>query len=239
MMMPRLPYRISPGAPYLCCYAMSMMNEANFLHLVGRLALEYHITLPSHLLTAAAGRKISYYCSRLCACFCLNTLQLPYECMDFFGFTNRQPIWPPGHVGSFSHSKAIAVAAVASTRDYCSVGIDREEFIQLDNTQNYLSLLCLENEITCISESFNTLNSATTIIIFSLKEAVYKALYPIVGRCTLQDITLSNIVYRRTSCSATLGGAFAVLNKKYAITINAAISATGVYSCCTFKAHAT
>ena len=171
---------------------MNMMNEASLLASVRHLAPEHHIMLPPHLLAAAADREISCYCSRRCARFGLNALPLPDECMDFSGFTNRQPIWPPGYVGSFSHSNAIFVAAVARAHTYCSVSVDREAFIPLDNPENYLDLRCLEKEIACIEARFQMLNSTTAIIIFSLKAAVYKALYPFVGRCTLRDIIPGN-----------------------------------------------
>ena len=82
----------------------------------------------------------------------------------------RTPIWPQGLWGSITHTEHIAAAMVSSVR---SVGIDLEE---LDRMHEGLhKTLFTENELVALA---NYSVGADTIM-FSAKEAGYKAIYPV------------------------------------------------------------
>jgi len=88
----------------------------------------------------------------------------------------REPVWPSGSIGSLTHAEGCAVACVAKSGVVRSVGIDVElsERVGRDLYGKLFTdaeLQYLENK----AEAFGGL-------LFSAKEAVYKATFPLVGR---------------------------------------------------------
>jgi len=82
-----------------------------------------------------------------------------------------EPIWPSGIVGSLAHDDDMAVAAVASTADFLSVGIDVEPAIALP-----------EDIAALVKQPGDRLpegTGETDRILFCAKEAVYKVVYPL------------------------------------------------------------
>lgn len=94
---------------------------------------------------------------------------------------NGSPVWPNEYAGSISHTdnQAVAVLLPRSERVIQYIGIDLE---RLDNADK----LDAADMIGC-EEEFERLASAgiekaqRALLLFSLKESVYKALYPAVG----------------------------------------------------------
>ncbi|MDH7786010.1 4'-phosphopantetheinyl transferase EntD [Ochrobactrum sp. 19YEA23] len=82
-----------------------------------------------------------------------------------------EPIWPSGIVGSLAHDDDMAVAAVASSAVFLSVGIDVEPAIALP-----------EDIAALVKQPGDRLPEGTADtdrILFCAKEAVYKAVYPL------------------------------------------------------------
>lgn len=102
------------------------------------------------------------------------------ELMNSMGFadlpiprsTFGAPIWPAGVVGSMAHDDRIAVAAVGLGRDLDAVGIDIEPVTPLP--PDMLDLIATPRERHAIAD--NPLGSK---LLFAIKEAVYKAAYPL------------------------------------------------------------
>jgi 4'-phosphopantetheinyl transferase EntD len=86
--------------------------------------------------------------------------------------TFGDPIWPAGVVGSMAHNAQIAVAAIGLQRDLEAVGIDIENVVPLPT--DMLELICTPREIHAISDY-----PLGTKLLFVIKEAVYKAAYPL------------------------------------------------------------
>jgi len=82
------------------------------------------------------------------------------------------PIWPDGVVGSLAHDASVAIAAIAMQRDVLSVGIDVEpaEALEPDLTE----LIATPQERAGLGD-----DPRQTRLLFSIKEAVYKAVYPL------------------------------------------------------------
>jgi 4'-phosphopantetheinyl transferase EntD len=82
------------------------------------------------------------------------------------------PQWPPGVVGSLAHDDGYALAAIAPVDRYAGIGID------IENAQPFLQdafdLVVTMNEREAIRD-----DPQKATYIFSIKEAVYKAVYPI------------------------------------------------------------
>ena len=82
------------------------------------------------------------------------------------------PVWPVGVVGSLAHDDEIAVAAIGLQRDFASVGIDIEPARALP--PDMLSLVATQSERRRIEDDL-----VKAKLLFALKEAVYKAVYPL------------------------------------------------------------
>lgn len=78
--------------------------------------------------------------------------------------------WPKGHVGSVSHKGTRVVAALAREEDLQMVGIDIDDHREVD----------LPGTRPC--EHPPTKAAPSSAILFSAKEAVFKALHPLVNR---------------------------------------------------------
>lgn len=82
------------------------------------------------------------------------------------------PIWPQGIVGSLAHHDTVAAAAIAGNEFVGSLGIDIEPHEPLPS--DLIDIITTKNEKKRYSESF-----LQERYIFVLKEAVYKAYFPI------------------------------------------------------------
>lgn len=88
---------------------------------------------------------------------------------------DRLPLWPTGWKGSISHSDGVAIAAVAPSTFCVALGIDIERIIG----QGIVAEIQTEIGRAEEYEFLHDFDARTgTTLLFSAKEAVYKALYP-------------------------------------------------------------
>ncbi|WP_233196198.1 4'-phosphopantetheinyl transferase family protein [Trinickia soli] len=104
---------------------------------------------------------------------------------------DRSPQWPPGFIGTISHSPAllgVAIARrdavemrVADAPGQCGIGIDIEPIIEGAAVED-IRRFCLCEEERGVRRPLSSREDAMTVTaIFSAKEALFKCLYPIVG----------------------------------------------------------
>ncbi|MEU2235245.1 4'-phosphopantetheinyl transferase [Streptomyces vietnamensis] len=91
------------------------------------------------------------------------------------------PVWPPGIVGSMTHHDGYRAAAVARQADARSLGIDAEPHLPLP--EGVLELIALPTELRRVAE----LSRRHPLVrwdrlLFSMKESVYKAWFPLTYR---------------------------------------------------------
>ena len=115
----------------------------------------------------AQSRQESFSTGRRCARHALDALGVPHTGVARDG---RVPRWPAGVAGSITHSQSLA-AAVA-TREYDGIGIDLEQAGRVGET--LYDRLFVPDERTRLTGDDATL-------LFSAKEAAYKAIYPLAG----------------------------------------------------------
>lgn len=95
------------------------------------------------------------------------------KCASIPASSGRYPLWPPGFVGSISHTESHVLVAVGASDDYCGLGVDIEKINSVE-ADLYESLFThAEREFLQKSDDVNI---ATTL--FSCKESVYKAVFP-------------------------------------------------------------
>jgi 4'-phosphopantetheinyl transferase EntD len=93
---------------------------------------------------------------------------------------NREPLWPPGVIGSITHCEGYVAAAAGRVADLGSIrglGIDAEVRVPLTPEVSRLVLTDSEQRRTSTAGD-PTLATA----VFSAKEAVYKCWFPLTGR---------------------------------------------------------
>jgi 4'-phosphopantetheinyl transferase EntD len=86
--------------------------------------------------------------------------------------TAGMPVWPAGIVGSLAHDAKVAIAAIAAQSDFQSVGIDIEPAEAL--APDLLDIVATAKERERIED-----DPFRGRLLFSIKEAVYKAVYPL------------------------------------------------------------
>ncbi|MDF7652081.1 4'-phosphopantetheinyl transferase superfamily protein [Pantoea sp. Acro-805] len=134
---------------------------------------QWQLPLPLALQSAVIKRKAEHLASRWLAQQMLSTFDMP----DFVlrNAPDRSPIWPAGIQASLSHSQQMAV--VAATRHPLCIGIDVEQVMAEQTAQETVELLMNKAERKLLETRSLPFALAATLL-FSLKESLYKALWP-------------------------------------------------------------
>ena len=91
------------------------------------------------------------------------------------------PRWPPGVVGSITHCAGYRAAAVARARDMLSIGVDAEP--DEDLPDGVLAAVSLPGERARLRDlAAAAPGTCWDRLLFSAKESVYKAWFPLTGR---------------------------------------------------------
>ena len=102
---------------------------------------------------------------------------------------DRAPIWPDGIIGSIAHCNSACIAAVAPKGHVQSIGIDIEEATPL--ALDLWDTVCTDVERTWLAAQPEDQQGLLAKQIFTAKEAVYKAQYPLTGRLIgFEDVEL-------------------------------------------------
>jgi enterobactin synthetase component D / holo-[acyl-carrier protein] synthase len=125
---------------------------------------------------AVESRMREFTTARCCARRALCILGLP--AIPILRGPQREPLWPSGVVGSITHCNGYRAAAVAMQFDMLTVGIDAE--IHDDLPSGILEQVCVEQERDWLAGVPGGLHWDR--LLFSAKESVYKAWFPLTGR---------------------------------------------------------
>ena len=91
------------------------------------------------------------------------------------------PQWPPGIVGSITHCDGYRAAAVAHANDVAAIGLDAEPDAPLPRgVLGVISLPAERARLTALAEERPTV--CWDRLLFSAKESVYKAWFPLTSR---------------------------------------------------------
>ncbi|GGO97770.1 4'-phosphopantetheinyl transferase [Wenjunlia tyrosinilytica] len=124
-------------------------------------------------------RRREFVTGRLCARRALTRLGvLPAPLLPG---PRGEPVWPKGVVGAISHCEGYRVAAVARRTDIASLGIDAEPAARLPH--GALEAVSLPEERARLRRYWPAdPHIPWDRLLFSAKEAVYKAWFPLTGR---------------------------------------------------------
>lgn len=153
------------------------------------------------------ARLAEFRLGRACARHALNVLGVPPTGIGMG--SHREPLWPAGIVGSISHAGGLAAAAAARTSNFAALGLDIETTTALDPM--LMATVCRPEEASRLRISDTA--GADGMLVFSAKEAAYKALWPVVRRfMDFQDLAIVfdlpryrfQVITHTTSCPAAL-----------------------------------
>lgn len=106
------------------------------------------------------------------------------------------PSWPPNLVGSLAHDDDVAVAAIARTTEFAALGIDVEPALDID--PELVPIVTTSSERQRYGAGL-----LTSRLFFVIKEATYKALYPVDGH--FLDFHDVEIDLRSKMCTTSTG----------------------------------
>jgi enterobactin synthetase component D len=140
------------------------------------------IELPARLAKAVRKRKYEFLAGRHCAAEAMRAL-LPAAPVPAVGLaSDRSPQWPPGIVGSITHCTGFASAAVTRVHDAQAIGIDSEDIMSEARAARIVRMVADDRELAELKGSMHISLPHLITLLFSAKEALFKCLYPAVGR---------------------------------------------------------
>lgn len=106
---------------------------------------------------------------------------------------DRAPVWPPGLAGSVSHVEGYALAVVCASQGGRSIGIDVERLSEQLEPEEVLRQVATPEELFLIRHLGDARGFT---VMFSAKEAIYKALYPSARRyIDFNEVTCEGAVH--------------------------------------------
>ena len=142
--------------------------------------LESHIEnqfrswVPEKLTNSSVIRKNDFLAGRYCAYQAAKVQG--YELKSLPSNSTREPLWPLDLKGSISHSKRMAISCVSTSADILSIGIDAEEILDMHLGSDFQDTIASSEELILVR---GLQDRRALTILFSAKEALYKALFPI------------------------------------------------------------
>jgi 4'-phosphopantetheinyl transferase EntD len=128
---------------------------------------------------AVEGRRREFVTARRCARQAL--AELGHAPAAILSGPKREPQWPAGVVGSITHTAGFRAAAVAPRSIFASIGIDSEQNGPLPNGIEQSITVAGEPEMLAALDSAFP-QTRWSRLLFSAKESIYKAWYPLTSR---------------------------------------------------------
>jgi 4'-phosphopantetheinyl transferase EntD len=124
-------------------------------------------------------RRREFVTGRRCAREAI--VKLGYEPVAIRSGPRREPKWPSGLVGSITHTVGFRAAAVTRRNTFASIGIDAEQNGKLpDGLEASITVAGEPKMLAGLKSAFPATHWSR--LLFSAKEAIYKAWYPITTR---------------------------------------------------------
>lgn len=138
------------------------------------------LPVPERIASAAAKRQSEYLAGRLCAASALaalhGTAHYPERGSD------NAPRWPTGTLGSITHSHGWAAALAGASAAWRGLGLDAERLLDARRAERLAGEILTADELARFTALPAADRGLHLTLSFSLKESLFKALYPLVGR---------------------------------------------------------
>src|SRR4051812_38545928 len=134
---------------------------------------------------AVEKRRREFLAGRACAREALGRLGVPPTAIP--NGEHGEPLWPTGIVGSITHCAGYRACAAATIDQVLAIGIDAEPNLPLPDRLLEDVAFGEERALAAASDGV-----CMDRVLFSAKEAVYKAWFPLAGRSLkFEDVVLS------------------------------------------------
>ena len=95
---------------------------------------------------------------------------------------DHAPVWPAAISGSITHGDRWAAALVAARGDWRGLGLDVETLLEAERARYLHGEILTEGERLRFADDLERRTGLLVTLAFSLKESLFKALYPLVGK---------------------------------------------------------
>ncbi|WP_218568057.1 4'-phosphopantetheinyl transferase [Pseudomonas sp. v388] len=138
------------------------------------------IEQPASIGRSVAKRQTEFLAGRLCAREAMRQLDgrlfVPVIGED------RAPVWPADICGSITHSTGWAAAIVGHTAQWRGLGLDTETMLSHERATRLAGEILTADELAAMAAGPEDQIALRVTLTFSIKEALFKALYPIVHK---------------------------------------------------------
>lgn len=126
------------------------------------------------------GRRFEFVAGRACVAEAMRRLgRDPLATVRRHG--NGAPVWPAGMTGSITHTRGFVSAAVATTAQAATIGIDSEVILTMERAVRVAPVFASRSEIS-VGVAAGLDAEETVTVTFAAKEAIFKCLYGFVRR---------------------------------------------------------
>ncbi|WP_204354329.1 4'-phosphopantetheinyl transferase family protein [Pseudomonas putida] len=136
------------------------------------------IEAPASIQRSVAKRQAEFLAGRICARAALQQL----EGLSFNPAIgeDRAPVWPAHITGSITHSTGRAAAIVANKSHWRGLGMDMENLLNAERAERLAGEILTAPELQRMAAGRRDQLALWVTLTFSVKESLFKALYPIV-----------------------------------------------------------
>ncbi|MBV4457183.1 4'-phosphopantetheinyl transferase [Pseudomonas sp. COR58] len=133
---------------------------------------------PPSIQRSVAKRQAEFLAGRLCARAALQQLE-GISTVPAIG-EDRAPVWPAHITGSITHGTGRAAAIVARKRHWRGLGMDLENLLDTERAERLAGEILTPPELQRMAAGPRDQVALWVTMTFSVKESLFKALYPIV-----------------------------------------------------------
>jgi enterobactin synthetase component D len=142
---------------------------------------QYGIDFPLDIRNSVPKRQAEFIAGRVCAQASLQLYGHPNYRVS--SGSHREPVWPPGFVGSITHSGKYAAALVSPDCALMGMGIDIEAIVRSQDRQALEALVVSAEEVVYLTANCGELSYECLLtLVFSAKESFFKAAFAYVQR---------------------------------------------------------
>jgi len=136
------------------------------------------IDAPASIQRSVAKRQAEFLAGRICARAALQQLE-GLSVSPAIG-EDRAPVWPTHICGSITHSTGRAAAIVAKKSHWRGLGMDLENLLNVERAERLAEEILTAPELKRMTAGGREQLALLVTLTFSVKESLFKALYPIV-----------------------------------------------------------
>lgn len=135
---------------------------------------------PPSIQRSVAKRQAEFLAGRICARAALQQLE-GSSSVPAIG-EDRAPVWPAHICGSITHSTGRAAAIVANKQHWRGLGMDLENLLNAERAERLAGEILTPAELQRMAAGSRDQLALWVTLTFSVKESLFKALYPIVQK---------------------------------------------------------